>query len=32
MDSSKIAKLGWKPEISIMDGISEFYKFYNLPE
>jgi GDP-L-fucose synthase len=28
MDSSKIQKLGWKPKISLRDGITETYKLY----
>jgi GDP-L-fucose synthase len=28
MDSSKIQKLGWKPKISLRDGIAETYKLY----
>jgi GDP-L-fucose synthase len=28
MDSTKIAKLGWKPVIPIREGVEEFYKYY----
>ncbi len=28
MDSSKIQSLGWKPEISLEDGVGSFYKWY----
>jgi GDP-L-fucose synthase len=28
MDSSRIAALGWKPEISLPDGISDTYRWY----
>lgn len=28
MDSSKVRKLGWKPEISMQEGIEENYRYY----
>jgi GDP-L-fucose synthase len=28
MDSSRLFKLGWKPEISLRDGITSTYEWY----
>jgi GDP-L-fucose synthase len=28
MDSSRIAALGWKPEISLEEGVASTYKWY----